>query len=266
MQRTKELFLSIVIPAYNEEKRIERSLEKIYHYLRSQPFPYEVIISDDGSTDSTREIVKRHQEDWLELELLENPHRGKAPAVISGMKHANGRYVLFTDVDLSVSIEEVGKMLVWLEDQGYDIAIASREGPGAVRMNEPYMRHIMGRIFNFIVQILVLPGINDTQCGFKLFRQLPADMIFQQVRLYSDTDSEITGAKVSGFDVEILFIARKLGYKIKEVPVTWVYKDNSKVHSLKDSYYNFMDVLRVKMNGIKGLYKLPTKPKESHNS
>jgi dolichyl-phosphate beta-glucosyltransferase len=257
MQRTKNLFLSIVIPAYNEEKRIERSLEKIYKYLSTQPFSYEVIISDDGSTDSTKEIVKRHQEDWIELELIENIHRGKAPAIIAGMKEANGKFVLFTDVDLSVSIEEVGKMLVWVEDQGYDIAIASREGPGSVRMNEPYMRHFMGRVFNFIVQLLVLRGINDTQCGFKLFRQMAAQQIFSQVRLYSDTSNEIVGAKVSGFDVEILFIAKKLGYKIKEVPVTWVYKDNSKVHNLKDSYYNFIDVIKVWSNGMRGLYHLP---------
>jgi glycosyltransferase involved in cell wall biosynthesis len=250
----KQIFLSIVIPSYNEEKRIERSLEKIYVYLDSQPYSYEVIVSDDGSTDSTKEIVKRHQNDWMELKLLENTHKGKAPAVIAGMKHAKGKFVLFTDVDLSVSIEEVGKMLVWIENQGYDVAIASREGPGSVRMNEPYARHFMGRVFNFIVQMFVLPGINDTQCGFKLFSHEASRRIFEKVRLYSDQDNEIVGGKVSGFDVELLFIARKLGYKIKEVPVTWVYKDSSKVHNLKDSYYNFMDVMRVRLNDIRGLY------------
>ncbi len=253
--RTKEIFLSIVIPSYNEEKRIERSLEKIYVYLHSQPHSYEVIVSDDGSTDSTKEIVKRHQNDWVELELLENTHKGKAPAVIAGMKQARGKFVLFTDVDLSVSIEEVGKMLVWIENQGYDIAIASREGPGAIRINEPYTRHFMGRVFNFIVQLVLLPGINDTQCGFKLFSQQVSRRIFERVKLYSDQGDEIVGGKVSGFDVEILFIARKLRYKIKEVPVTWTYKDSSKVHSLKDSYYNFMDVMRVRLNSIRGLYE-----------
>lgn len=251
---TREIFLSIVIPTYNEEKRVEKSLEKIYKYLNTQPHSYEVIISDDGSSDSTKDIIKRHQNDWLELELLENTHKGKAPAVISGMKLAKGKFVLFTDIDLSVSIEEVGKMLVWVENQGYDIAIASREGPGAVRMNEPNLRHVMGRIFNFIVQFVLLPGINDTQCGFKLFSRRAVQEIFSLTKLYSDKDSEITGGKVSGFDVEILFLARKLGYKIKEVPVTWVYKDSSKVHNLKDSYYNFMDVMRVRWNDIRGLY------------
>lgn len=250
----QEIFLSIVIPAYNEEKRIEKSLEKIYSYLKTQPYSYEIIVSDDGSTDSTREIINRHKEDWPELKLLENKHKGKAPAVISGVKSARGEFILFTDVDLSVSIDEVGKMLVWVEDQGYDLAIASREGPGAIRMNEPHLRHFMGRIFNFLVQLIVLPGINDTQCGFKLFTKKSALEIFNVTKLYSDKDGEISGAKVSGFDVEILFIARKLGYKIKEVPVTWVYKDSSKVHNLKDSYYNFMDVLRVRLNDLRGLY------------
>lgn len=259
--RTSGIYLTVVIPAYNEEKRIERSLEKLYKYFESQPYPYEIIVSDDGSTDSTKDIVRRYQEEWPRLVLLENTHKGKAPAVISGMKAATGRYVLFTDVDLSVSIHELGKMLVWVEDQGYDLAIASREGPGAIRMNEPYMRHLMGRVFNFIVQILVLPGINDTQCGFKIFRQLPAQQIFQRTRLYTDNDNEITGAKVSGFDVEILFIAKKLGYKIREIPVTWEYKDSSKVHNLKDSYYNLMDVIRVRLNDLRGFYQPIQTPK-----
>lgn len=252
--RTKEIFLSLVLPAYNEEKRIEQSLEKLYRYFVKQPYPYEVIVSDDGSTDSTKEIIKRHQDNWPELKLLKNKHRGKAPSLISGIKSARGKFVLFSDVDLSVSIEELGKMLAWVENQDYDIAIASREGQSAVRVNEPYMRHLMGRVFNFIVQLLVLPGINDTQCGFKLFTKEAARDIFQVTKLYTDKDIEITGAKVSGFDVEILFVARKLGYKIKEVPVTWIYKDNSKVHSIKDSYYNLVDVLKVRLNSIRGLY------------
>lgn len=247
--------LSIVIPAYNEEKRIESSLNKVHDYMQSQDYKYEVIISDDGSSDSTKDIVKKYQANWNSLKLIENKHKGKAPAIISGISNAKGKYVLFTDVDLSVGIEELSKMLVWLEEQRYDLAIATREGPGSVRVNEPYLRHFMGRVFNLIVQLVILPGINDTQCGFKLIRTSAANKIFSKTRLYTVDDPEIKGAKVSGFDVEILYVAKTLGYKIKEVPVTWVYKDNSKVHSLKDSYYNFMDVLRVRINSIKGLYK-----------
>lgn len=254
MTKANEIFLSIVIPAYNEEKRIGKSLEKIFNYLKGQSYRYEVIVSDDGSKDSTKEIVRKTQESWPELQLLENKHKGKAPAVISGIKHSNGRNILFTDVDLSVAIEEVGRMLVWTSEHGYDVAIASREGEGANRVDEPASRHFLGRVFNVLVQLVVLPGINDTQCGFKLFSQKSASEIFKRTKLYSDNSEEISGAKVSGFDVEILYIAKKLGYKIKEVPVTWVYKDESKVHSIKDSYYNFMDVMRVRWFSLTGQY------------
>lgn len=247
--------LSIVIPAYNEERRIEESLKKIFNYLRAQSYSYEVIISDDGSTDETLNIVKSYQSDWPELKILQNPHKGKAPAIISGVNHSKGQFVLFTDVDLSVSIDQLGKMLVWVKDNDYDLAIATREGPGAQRIGEPYSRHLMGRIFNSIVQLVVLKGINDTQCGFKMFKGEAAKEIFKRTKLYSVNDPEIKGAKVSGFDVELLYVARKLGYKIKEVPVVWIYSDNSKVHSLKDSYYNFVDVLRVRFNSLKGDYR-----------
>ncbi len=126
---------------------------------------------------------------------------------------------------------------------------------GAVRVNEPYIRHMMGRVFNFLVQLIALPGINDTQCGFKMFTHEAAKEIFKRIRLYSDTGDEIVGAKVSGFDVEVLYIARKLKYKVREVPVTWIYKDDSKVHSLKDSYYNLLDVIKVRLFSIRGFYK-----------
>jgi dolichyl-phosphate beta-glucosyltransferase len=197
MPKSKEIFLSVVIPAYNEEKRILKSLEKIYEYLNSQLFAYEIIISDDGSVDSTRSIVKRFQEDWKELILLENKHKGKAPAVIAGVKKAKGKNILFTDTDLSVSIEEVGKMLPWTENQGYDVVIASREGPSAVRMNEPYIRHFMGRVFNLIVQMLVLPGINDTQCGFKLFKHHAAHEIIDVLRVRMNSISGAYGSQIN---------------------------------------------------------------------
>ena len=251
---SSNIHLSIVIPTYNEEKRIEDSLEKIYSFLKSQNFSYEVIVSDDGSSDTTREIVEWYQKDWPNLKLLKNIHKGKAPAIISGIFEARGEYTLFTDVDLSVPIEEATKMLNWIESHGYDIAIASREGIGAKRINEPQTRHFMGRVFNALVQIVLLPGINDTQCGFKLFRTNAIQKIFNKTKLYSLNDKEISGGRVSAFDVEILYIARKLGYKIKEVPVIWYYGGDSKVHNVKDSYYNAKDVFKVKFNSLRGLY------------
>lgn len=247
--------LSIIIPAYNESKRIDKSLEMIYKFMRTIEVDYEVIISDDGSTDDTKEIVKRFQSEWKSLRLIENIHKGKAPAIISGILSSKGDFVLFTDIDLSVPIDELPKLLTWVENEGYDIAIATREGPGAKRIGEPILRHVMGRVFNLLVQLVLLPGINDTQCGFKLFRREVAIKIFNKTLLYSIDDPEITGAKVSGFDVEILYIAKKLGYKIKEVPITWTYMDNSKVHRIKDSYYNAKDVLKVRLNDLMKKYR-----------
>jgi len=247
--------LSVVIPAYNEEKRIEESLKKLYEFFSKQDYEYEIIISDDGSTDSTKDIVRKYISRWPQLQLLENSHKGKAPAIIAGIRKANAKYVLFTDIDLSVAIDETPKFLNWVESQDFKVAIATREGTGAKRINEPYLRHFMGRIFNLLVQVLVLPSINDTQCGFKLFETSLINKILDKSKLYTLDDPEIKGGRVGAFDIELLFLARKMGYKIKEVPVTWIYGDSSKVHKLNDSYYNAKDVLKVRFNYLKGLYK-----------
>lgn len=250
-----KIFLSVVIPTYNEESRVEKSLRLLHEFLSGQDYLYEVIISDDGSTDNTVRIVEEYRKEWKSLNLLKNTHKGKAPAIISGIYSAKGKYCLFTDVDLSVSINELPKLLNWLEEQDFDISIASREGVGAKRIGEPYIRHLMGRVFNLLVQLLVLPGVNDTQCGFKLFKTQVIQDIFKHTVLYGANDNEIKGAKVSAFDVEMLYVGKLLGYKIKEVPVLWTFNDQSKVHNLKDSYYNAKDVVIVRINSLKGLYK-----------
>ena len=248
--------ISIVIPAYNEQGRIEGSLRKIKAFFDERAYDYEIIVSDDGSKDKTLEIVKKFQESWPELKALNNLHKGKAPAIISGINSAQGEFVLFTDVDLSVDIGELPKLLYAVEDRGYDVAIASREGKGAKRIDEPTIRHVMGRVFNYLVQLVILPGINDTQCGFKLFRTSSAIEIFKHTLLYSLDDEVISGGKVSAFDVEILYLAKRMGLKIKEVPVVWIYQDESKVHNIKDSYYNAKDVLVVRLNSLLGKYKV----------
>ena len=246
--------LSIVIPTYNEEKRIEASLSKMKAYLETNDYDYEIVVSDDGSTDTTPQVIKNLQKDWKNLILQKNPHRGKGSALISGVKVVSKDYVYLADADLSVSIEEMPKFLVWITENSYDIAIATREGTGAMRVNEPYMRHFMGRIFNLIVQLVILPGINDTQCGFKLFKTKVAKDVFNHTLLYTAKDPVIKKGRLGAFDVEFIYVAKKMGYKIKEVPVTWVYGEESKAHKLRDSYYNTVDVLRVRINSWKGLY------------
>ncbi len=252
--KSDDIKVSVVVPAYNEEKRIRECLDKLYKFFKKADYSYEIVISDDGSKDTTKDIVKNFQKEWPELKLLENKHKGKAPAIISGIFGCKGEYVLFTDVDLSVPITEFTKMYNWVSQQNFDVAIASREGFGSKRVDEPFTRHVMGRVFNYLVQIVLLPGINDTQCGFKLFKRSAIENIFQKTLLYSPNSEEITGGKVSAFDVEILFVARLLNYRIKEVPVTWYYVGDSKVHNVKDSYYNAKDVIKVKLNYLKGLY------------
>ncbi|MFQ6014915.1 MAG: dolichyl-phosphate beta-glucosyltransferase [Anaerolineae bacterium] len=246
-------FLSIVIPAYNEEQRLPGNLEKITLYLDRQPYPAEVIVVDDGSEDDTVAVVQQFVTTHPNVRLIENDHRGKGYTVRTGMLKARGKYILFTDADLATPIEEMDKLLAYLEE-GYDIAIGSREGLGARRYDEPWYRHLMGRVFNFIVRSLTVGGFQDTQCGFKSFRRQAAHDLFGRVQLYGNEAQPVKGAMVTGFDVEILFLARKAGYRIKEVPVEWHYGASSKVNPLLDSVRMFKDVLQVRVNDWKGLY------------
>jgi len=258
MNKNKQIMLSVVIPVYNEEQRIEINLRKLYSFFKDVDYSYEIIISDDGSSDNTADIVKKFINGWSNLTLLNNIHKGKAPTIIAGINNAKGQYVLMSDIDLSVDITELPKLLSHVKNGNYDLAIASREGYGAKRIGEPTMRHVMGRIFNALVQIVLLPGIQDTQCGFKLFKTEVAQNIFKHTLLYSLNDPEIKGGRVSAFDVEILFVARQLGYMIKQVPVVWIYGDKSKVHNLKDSYYNAKDVFKVRIFSISKKYSFKT--------
>ena len=148
--------------------------------------------------------------------------------------------------------------MVWVKDHDFDIVIGSREGVGAVRENEPLMRHIMGRGFNYIVQILTIPGINDTQCGFKLFKHDVAQDLFSSLVLFGPDTPDTSQPRVSAFDVEVLMIARRRGYKIKEVPVHWTYVQSTRVHPIRDSIANLADVLQVKTNDLLGKYKKTT--------
>jgi len=245
--------LSVVIPAYNEERRLPKTLERITAYLQEQDYPAEIIVVDDGSEDDTVSIVERFIADHPNMSLIKNDHRGKGYAVRTGMLRARGQYVLFSDADLSTPIEEVARLLPWF-DEGYDVVIGSREGPGAKRYGEPPYRHLMGRVFNLIVRLLAVRGIRDTQCGFKCFRRDVARDLFSRVRLYGPEAGTVADSMVTAFDVEVLFLAQKIGYGIKEVPVEWHYFAESKVNPIKDSIRNFRDVCRVRLNDLRGVY------------
>lgn len=225
MKAGEAVFLSVIIPAYNEEKRLGSSLEKIFAYLANQDYSYEVIVVDDGSRDTTSEVVEAFSRKKKEVKLIRNcRNEGKGFAVRRGMLAAQGEYLLFSDADLSTPIEEVEKLFVCLED-GYDIAIGSR-GPGArIEKRQPLLRQTMGKIFNILfIRFLVLKGIKDTQCGFKLFKRNTARDVFSRQRC--------TGF---AFDVEILLISKQLGYRIKEQPIRWINSIDSKVNILRDS-------------------------------
>lgn len=246
--------ISIVIPTYNEEKRgIKKNLGIVVDFLESEGYNYEVIVADDGSTDNTVAVAEEFSRGKERVRILKLPHRGKGATVRDGMLEAQGKYILFSDADLATPIDELKRLLNWVKE-GYDIAIASREGVGARRENEPWYRHFLGRGFNFLVKLIALRGIEDTQCGFKLFKAAVAKDILKRLKIYAPVNGEIKHPYLGAFDVEILFLAKKLGYKIKEVPVTWHYAETQKLDPLKDSLRMARDVLKVRLNDLKGLY------------
>lgn len=245
--------VSVVIPAYNEERRLPQTLARVSEYLDAQSYLSEILVVDDGSGDNTTSVVEVFARTHKNVALIRNDHRGKGYTVRTGMLAAQGHIVLFSDADLSTPIEDLEKLLPWFE-RGYDIVIGSREGAGAQRIKEPFYRHIMGRVFNRVVQLLTVRGIEDTQCGFKAFRDEVAQDIFSRMLLYGDNAQKISGGMVTAFDVEALFIGAKAGYRIKEVPVQWRYGTETKVSPLKDSWRNFRDVVSVRWNDMRGLY------------
>jgi dolichyl-phosphate beta-glucosyltransferase len=241
-ESTTTCFLSIIVPAYNEAKRLPNSLPQIIEFVRGQDYPIEVIVVDDGSTDQTADIVREFQKEVSFITLLQVEHGGKGHAVRAGMMQANGEYLFLCDSDLSMPIGEITKFLPPALD-GYDVAIASREIEGAHRYNEPAYRHLMGRVFNLIVRVLAVYGIHDTQAGFKCFQRDAARQLFPL--------QSIDGW---GFDVEILFVAQSHGMRIVEVPINWYYANRSQVRPIQDTYNMFREVLKVRLNAWQGRY------------
>ncbi len=236
--------LSIVIPAYNEaeEDRLPSSLRQIVAFVGEQDFPIEVIIVNNNSTDNTQQIIDDAAAHYAYVVPMFEKTQGKGAAVKTGMLAAQNDYVFICDADLSMPIEQVLKFLP-PHIEPYDVAIASREGAGAERIGEPEFRHIIGRVFNFIVQIFAVRGFPDTQCGFKSFRR---DIVQALVPLQTNMGWT--------FDVELLHIAQKRNYHIVSVPITWYYKAHSKIKPFSDSFKMLRDVIRIRLQSMRGLY------------
>lgn len=227
------IYLSIVIPAFNEEKRLSKTLSKIISYLKKQNYEWEILVVDDGSTDNTLDRLIEFQ-DYIKI-IQNNKNYGKGFSTRNGILAAKGKYILLSDADLSTPITEVEKLLPALEEI-YDIAIGSRALKNSeIKKHQPFYREMMGKTFNKIIKFLLFKDFSDTQCGFKLFKKDIAYEVFKRQKLNG-----------FAFDVEVIYIAKKLRYKIKEIPVVWFNAPNSRVGIFTDSFKMFMDVLRIK--------------------
>lgn len=235
-------YLSIIIPVHNEENRLPSALEQLSNFLNQQTYSSEILVVENGSSDKTLEKARAYCGLIPNLTVIHEEQRGKGLAVRNGMLAARGEYRFFCDVDFSMPVPEINRFFP-PELNGIDIAIGSREAPGSVRYNEPAYRHIVGRIFNSLVRWMAVPGLQDTQCGFKCFHARVVEDIFPLQTL--------TGMS---FDAEVLFIARMRGYKIVELPIPWYFNPDSRVRLFKDSFRMALDLLTIRMNARRNLY------------
>lgn len=231
-----DIFLSVVIPAFNEAARIGPTIEKISAFLERKDYVSEIVVVDDGSTDGTVDVAGEAIEDRFPGKVISNTqNRGKGYTVREGVLASEGRFVLFTDADLSTPIEEYDKLLGWM-DEGYDVAIGSRALPDSdVQVPQSFLREKMGKTFNWLVRHFVLPGIQDTQCGFKLFRKEAARDVFSRLQIHG-----------FGFDVEALVLCEELGYRVREVPVIWRNSPPSRVRLFGSSLAMLGDLWRIR--------------------
>lgn len=238
-------YLSVVIPAYNEERRLPDTLATVSDYLSRQPYTWEIIVADDGSEDGTASVVPDAAAAHRDLRLLMLPHRGKGAAVKHGMLAAGGEYRFICDADLSMPIEQLARLLP-SGAPAADVVIGSREAAGARRIGEPSRRWIMGRVFNAMTRILAVPGIADTQCGFKVFSAPAANVLFPLQTLDG-----------FAFDAEILFLARRRGFTIAEIGIDWHYRAESKVRPFRDGWRTLRDLLIIRWRWLTGRYRRP---------
>jgi dolichyl-phosphate beta-glucosyltransferase len=235
-------FLSLIIPAHNEEHRLPDTLNQAAAYLQAQPYEFEVLVVENCSTDNTLAVAQTFAAQNPQVRVLQNTQRGKGLAVKQGMLEARGEYRFMCDADLSMPITEIGKFIPPALT-GYDIVIASREAPGSIRYNEPIYRHLGGRGINLIIRLLALPGLQDSQCGFKCFTAQAADDLFRVQTLDGWS-----------FDIELLFVARMRGYRLTEIPIHWYFQSESKVHAVRDALRMIGDIFTIRRNARRGLY------------
>lgn len=249
------IFLSVVIPSYNEMANLRKGvLDRVKRFLDSKKYEYEVIVVDDGSKDGSIEFVKKFEKENKEFRLIENKHMGKAGAVTTGMLQAKGEYIVFADMDQATPIEEIDNLLPYLKDKNYAVAIGSRT---IGELGYPWSRKVQHEAGIMMRKMIVgLPQILDTQCGFKMFRRVAAQEIFAQLYKVHNGFKEISHSAVQfGFDVELLIIAVNRGYKIKEVPVQWLYVESRRVSPMRDSVDGILNLFRIKLKQLQGKYQ-----------
>lgn len=252
----KNIFLSVIIPCYNEEANLKRNvLSDVYKFLSKKDFSWEVVVSDDGSSDKSKEIIKKQLKSVKNFRLVENEHGGKPSALMGGLKAAKGEWVLFTDMDQSTPIEELDKLMP--STKTYPVVIGSR---GLGRENFALYRKLGSLVFLTFRRTLILPEIKDTQCGFKLFKKKEIEKAFPELEFFK-TKQRTSGWKVTSYDVELLHILKKNGNKIKEIEVSWLDRDVSLNKGgglsryFRESKEMLMQIIRVKKNDMLGLYE-----------
>jgi glycosyltransferase involved in cell wall biosynthesis len=243
--------LSIIIPAYNEEKNLNKDvLLDVWNYLKDKKYTWEVVLVDDKSTDSTLSFLKRFAESHKGFSVLAEPHRGKGGSVIAGILNAKGEIVLFTDMDQATPLKEIEKFFPKFED-GYDLVIGSRTG----RKGAPLIRRVMASGFSILRRVILRLPYKDTQCGFKAFKKDAAKKIFSRLKVFSDKKVKAGAHVTAGFDLEVLYIARKLKLKTAEVNVNWEHRSTERINPIKDSWEGLKDLVKVRMNAFLGIYK-----------
>jgi glycosyltransferase involved in cell wall biosynthesis len=246
--------VSVIFPSYNEMRNIKRGvLDQSYSYLRTVDWKWELVLADDGSTDGTAQALQTFAEQHSGVRYLALPHRGKGPTVLDALRQATGDVRLFSDFDQATPLSEIEKLFPFVED-GAQIVVGSREVQGSERKKEPFHRHLMGKGFNFFVNMIAIQGIHDTQCGFKLFTKKACDELVDKVYIYSGK-GKLTGAFTGAFDVELLYLAKKKGMRIAEVPINWTYAKTDRVDPVRDSLRMLIDIMRIKIADFQGKYR-----------
>jgi dolichyl-phosphate beta-glucosyltransferase len=246
-------YLSVIIPAYNEENRLPITLEQVFRFLGQQSYPYEVLVVENGSQDRTLEVAQEFSRHSPQLIVIHEDGRGKGLAVRRGMLEAHGEYRFMCDADLSMPVDQINRFLPPLLTD-FDVAIGSREAPGAIRYNEPFHRHLGGRIINQMIRVLALPGLQDTQCGFKCFHKPAAEELFRRMTL--------TGWS---FDIEIIYLARLLDYRLVEVAIPWYFNPASKLNLMQDALKMMADILTIRRKARQGFYQSDFAHKENNS-